>query len=180
MEFGVKVKVGNYQILKFSKGLSKKELKVLRDLDNVPLSVRKYLNRAILPFIKVSTISGSWCVEFVAGTTMFEALDALHVVHDKAGNHMLMGNEKKNTEAMFVGMLADTTTVGDYEYMVKKQELLSEYLDRASKKRNEQQDTGKTEGERKAESEAALEEVAERERSVSTLKAMGEELMKEE
>lgn len=180
MDFGVKVKVGNYQILKFSKSLSKSEAKKLREMEKVPADVQKHLQRASLPFIKVSTLSGSWAVEFVIGTTMYGALDELHVVHDASGNYMLMGNEKKNAEAMFVAMLADTTTVGDFEYQAAKQKLLSEYLDRASKKLHEKADAGKSEDDLKEESEKAVEDVIKRGKHGELIVKMGEELKKED
>lgn len=180
MEFGKKVRVGNYQILKFTKSLSKAEVKKLRDMINIPPEVRPYLQRASLPYIKVSTVSGSWAVEFVMGTTMYDALDNLHVVHDAEWNYQLMGNEEKNTEAIFVGMFADTTTVGDFEYMVAKQKLLSEYLDRASKKLNEKQDAGKSEEELKEENEKAAQEVLVKDKHASTILDMGEYIKQEE
>lgn len=180
MDFGIRVKVGNYQILKFSKSLSKKEVKELRDKERVPFEVRQYLQRATLPFIKVSTLSGSWAVEFVIGTTMYNALDELHVVHDAEGNYQLMGNEKTNTEAIFVGMFADTTTVGDFEYLTSKQRLLSEYLTRASKARNREADKGKTDEELANESEEAVQEVIDKEKHSATIIEMGEQLKKDE
>ena len=145
IEFGVPVHVGNYVIKKYNRTLGRKELAELRRISGIPENVAKKLERARLPFIKVSTASGSWGVEFVIGTSMYEALDNLNVVFDDEGRRQLCGVEAKNAEAMFVGMLADTTTVGDYEYQVAKQKLLSEYLDRASKARNAKDDEGKTE-----------------------------------
>ena len=60
---------------------------------------------------------------------------------------------------MFVAMLADTTTVGDFEYQVAKQKLLQEYLDRASKARNAKEDEGKSEEQVAKENEEAAQEV---------------------
>ena len=109
----------------------------------------------------MSTASGSWGVEFVIGTTMYEAIDSMKVVMDADGNRMAYGIEGKNMEAMFVAMFADTTVVGDFEYQVAKQKLLSEYLDRASKARNAKADEGKTEEQKAKESEEAAQEVLE-------------------
>ena len=94
---------------------------------------------------------------------MYDAIDALRVVVDEAGERQLYGVEAKNAEAMFVAMFADTTVVGDYEYQVAKQKLLSEYLDRARK-----------------ESEAAVEETAAREAHAKTLLDMAEEIVRKE
>ena len=161
IEFGVPVHVGNYVIKKYNRTLGRKELAELRRISGIPENVAKSLERGSLPFIKVSTASGSWGVEFVIGTSMYEALDNLNVVFDDEGRRQLCGVEAKNAEAMFVGMLADTTTVGDFEYQVAKQKLLSEYLDRASKARNAKADEDKTEEQKAKESEDAAQEVLE-------------------
>ena len=159
IEFGVPVHVGNYVIKKYNRSLGRKELAELRRISGIPADVAKSLERGRLPYIKVSTASGSWGVEFVIGTSMYEALDKLNVVFDDAGTRQLCGVEARNAEAMFVGMLADTTTVGDYEYQVAKQKLLSEYLDRASKARNAKSNEGKDEQELAKENEEAAQEV---------------------
>ena len=159
IEFGTPVHVGNYVIKKYNRALGRKELAELRRISGVPADVAKHLERGRLPFIKVSTASGSWGVEFVIGTSMYEALDNLNVVFDDEGRRQLAGVEARNAEAMFVGMLADTTTVGDYEYQVAKQKLLKEYLDRASKAANAKSDEGKDEQELAKENEEAAQEV---------------------
>ena len=159
IEFGVPVHVGNYVIKKYNRTLGRKELAELRRISGIPENVAKSLERGRLPFIKVSTASGSWGVEFVIDTSMYEALDNLNVVFDDEGRRQLCGVEARNAEAMFVGMLADTTTVGDFEYQVAKQKLLHEYL--ASKARNAKADDGKTEEQKTKESEEAVQEVLE-------------------
>lgn len=155
LEFGKKVKVGNFYILKYSKSLNKAEQKRLRSASNIPADVQKHLERASLPYIKVSTITNSWSVEFVMGMAFFNALNAVRVVMDDEGNRQLYGVEAKNIEAMLVAMFADTAVVGDFEYQTAKQKLLSEYLERASKEAVENTDT--------EDSAKALDEAAERE-----------------
>ena len=159
IEFGVPVHVGNYVIKKYNRTLGRKELAELRRISGIPENVAKSLERGRLPFIKVSTASGSWGVEFVIGTTMYEAIDSMKVVMDADGNRMAYGIEGKNMEAMFVAMFADTTVVGDFEYQVAKQKLLQEYLDRASKARNAKEDEGKGEEQIAKENEEAAQEV---------------------
>ena len=159
IEFGVPVHVGNYVIKKYNRTLGRKELAELRRISGIPENVAKSLERGRLPFIKVSIASGSWGVEFVIGTSMYEALDNLNVVFDDEGRRQLCGVEARNAEAMFVGMLADTTTVGDFEYQVAKQKLLHEYLDRASKARNAKEDEGKSKEQVAKENEEAAQEV---------------------
>ena len=111
---------------------------------------------------------------------MYDAIDALRVVMDETGERQLYGVEAKNAEAMFVAMFADTTVVGDYEYQVAKQKLLSEYLDRAGKELNKKADAGKSDEELRKENEAAVEETAARETHASTLLDMAEEIMRKE
>lgn len=180
LEYGVKVHVGNFYFLKYSKSLSKADLSVLRKSLNIPEEVKKHLQRGSLPYIKVCTVSGSWGVEFVIGTTMYEALDNLKVVMDDKGVRQLYGVEGKNTEAIFVAMLADTTTIGDFDYQVAKQKLLHEYLDRASKILNEKSDAGKGEEELRKESDEAVQEVLDTEKHAHTLLDISEHIIKEE
>lgn len=160
MEFGKKVRVGNFYMLKYSKSLSKKELSALRKLKDIPTGAREMLSRGSLPYIKVSTVTDSWSVEFVVGMGMFNALDELEVVHDGDGVYQLYGTAEKNAHAMFVAMLADTTTIGDTEYNIAKQKLLSEYVERASAARVASDSAGKSDDELRAESDVAIEEVA--------------------
>lgn len=180
LEFGKKVKVGNFNILKFSKSLSKSELRKLRSAEKIPAEVQKYLNRASLPYIKVSTLSESWSVEFVCGTVMFNALNALNVVMDGDGNRQLYGVEAKNTEAILVAMFADTTTIGDFEYQAGKQKLLTEYLARASKAANEKADEGKTDEELEKESGDAVQDVIDRDEHACMILDMAGQIKKEE
>lgn len=180
LEFGKKVSVGNYYILKHSKSLTKNEVKRLRTANNIPADVQKHLERASMPYIKVATVTDSWSVDFVIGTSMYEALDTVKVVMDGEGNRQLYGVEAKNVEATIVAMFADTTTVGDYEYQVEKQKLLVAYLNRASKAKNEAADAGKGEEELTKESEEAVQEVIDRDKHAETILEMGEQVRKEE
>ncbi len=176
MDYGKKIKCGNFYILKFAKSLSKAELKKLRDAAGIPADVQKHLQRGTLPYIKVATISDSWAVEYVYGTTMFNAIDelpvneAMNTVVDVAG---------RNAEALFVVMYADTSTIGDEEYRKAKIKLMEEYLDRASKAANEAADAGKSEEELQKESEEAVQEVIDKQKHADTLMEMAEEIKKE-
>lgn len=180
VEFGKKISVGNYYILKHTKSLTKNEVKRLRAANKVPADVRKHLDRATLPYIKVATVTDSWSVDFVIGTSMYDAFDSLNVVMDGEGNRQLYGVEAKNVEATIVAMFADTTTLGDFEYQVEKQKLLTAYLERASKKMNEKTDDGKLEEEIAKESDAAVQEVIDREKHAATIMEMGQQALKEE
>lgn len=179
MEYGKKVRVRNFYIMKFVKTLSKNEVKKLRKAAGIPEEVQKHLSRGKLPFIKVSSAADVWSVEFAAGSSMYNALDALSVVHDGDGVNQLYGVEEKNAFAMFVAMYADTSTVGDTEYNVGKQKLLSEYVERVSKARVEADTAGKSDEEQRAESDAAVAEVSDRERHEALLVDIASELSSE-
>ena len=170
LEFGKPVMVGNYTITKITKSLSRKQVKELRRISGIPEDIQKHLKRVSLPYIKVQTASGSWGVEYVMGTSMYDALD---------GVRQLWGVERKNVEAMFVAMLADTTTVGDYEYNVAKQKLLQEYLDRATKKKMEEE-SKKSAEDSKRESEQAAQEVLDAEEQKAMVIDMAGRIKKED
>lgn len=180
LEFGKKVQCGNYYILKKSKSLSKAEVTKLRKVQGIPAEIQKHLQRASLPYIKVSTVTDSWSVEFVIGMTMYQLIDDCHVVFDGDGNRLLAGEEKNTYENIFVQMMTDTTLIGDKEYRLGKLKLQQEYLDRASKAMNEAADAGKTEEQLRKESEEAIDEVMERDKHAATILEMGEQVKKEE
>lgn len=180
LEFGKPVMVGNYTITKITKSLSRKQVKELRMASGIPEDIQRQLERARLPFIKVQTASGSWGVEFVMGTSMYDALDDVKVVVDSDGVRQLCGVEKRNVEAMFVAMLADTTTVGDYEYNVAKQKLLQEYLDRATAKMNAKTDEGKDEEQLRKESGDAVQEAIDAEEAKAAIVDMASRIKDKE
>lgn len=176
LEFGKKVQVGNYYILKYSKSLSKAEVKRLRSAQNIPADIQKHLQRASLPYIKVSTITDSWSVEFVFGMAMYAFFDTVHYVYDDEGNRLMYGEEKNTIEHILVQMMADTTLIGDKDYRLGKMKLQKEYLEREAAKRNEAEDAGKTEEQLRKESEDAVQEVIDKEEHAKTLLGMGEHL----
>lgn len=172
--------VGNYTITKITKSLSRKQVKELRRISGIPEDIQKHLERASLPYIKVQTASGSWGVEYVIGTSMYNALDDVNVAVDSDGVRQLWGVERKNVEAMFVAMLADTTTVGDYEYQVAKQKLLQEYLDRASRRLNDIADNGKGDEVLAKENDDAAQEVLEASENKAMVMDMAGRIVKDE
>lgn len=171
MPFGRKIRVGNFEILKYTKTLPKKELKAMRDAAGIPADVQKHLQRGWLPFIKATTISGSWSVEWICGSTMFNAINELPVAVDDNNVPQYYGNGYKNLYAILVAMFADTSTVGDTEYQVAKQKLLNEYLERASEAMKQEP----TEQEQK-ESEEAADEVLQTEQHKAMLLDMGKDV----
>lgn len=135
MDFGKKIYIGNFFILKKARSLSKKEIKELRDETGISLGTRKHLTRGQLPYMRVECIGGGWAVEFGFEQTMFEALDELPIVQDDKGLLRIGEPQNENVKALFAAMMANTTIVGDEEYQRDKIKALDEYLKRYAKKR---------------------------------------------
>lgn len=133
LPFGKKAQVGNFVVLKYTKALSKTEVKKLRAADGILADVQKQLQRGSLAYIKVSTISGSWSVEYVCGTTMFDTINAFPVAYDENENLVYYGDGYSNLYSLLNGIFTDSATVGDAEYGFAKQIAMQMYLDRACK-----------------------------------------------
>ena len=135
MDFGKKVYVGNFFIMKKTRSLSKREIDSLRNDAKIPLDVRKRLTRGQLPYMRVESVGGGWAIEFNIEQTMFAALDELIVVRDVNGVLRVSGVTGKNLAAIFVGMFTDTTIVGDEVYQRDKIKALDEYIKRSTNKK---------------------------------------------
>ena len=165
LELGKIYHAGNFVIKKFTRTLTSKQMQELRDNMNTPREVQKKLQRNGLPFIKASTVSGSWSVEWVFGMSLFQAIDEMPVNE----NGEFHGTSLDNLTMILTCMFADTSVVGDMEYMAKKQELMHEYFKRAAKK-------GEPTEEEINESEEAADEVLRNEQHKETLLKMGKEV----
>ena len=165
LEFGKIYRAGNFTIKKFTRTLTPKQMQELRDNMNIPREIQKKLQRNGLPFIKASTVSGSWSIEWVFGMSLFDAIDEMPV--DENGEFFGVGLD--NLTMILTCMFADTSVVGDMEYMAKKQELMHEYFKRAAKK-------GELTEEEVKECEEAADEVLRNEQHKETLLKMGKEV----
>lgn len=134
MDYGKKISVGNFIVVKKAKSLSKKDINILRNDAGIPMGMRKHLTRGQLPYMRVECVGGGWAVEFGFEQTMFSALDELPVDRDESGNLRIRGTQEENVKALFIAMMANTTIVGDEEYQRDKIRALDEYLKRHSKK----------------------------------------------
>lgn len=132
MDYGKKVHVGNFVLMKKARALGKSDLKRLRDEAGIPEEKRKELSRGTLPYIRIEDAGGSWAVEMGVVHTMYDALDHLSVVRDERGDWRVPGIEGKNAEAVLCGMFVDTTVVGDTEYQKDKLKVMCGYIDRKS------------------------------------------------
>lgn len=165
LELGKIYHAGNFIIKKFTRTLTKKQMLQLRDGMNIPRDVQKRLVRNGMQFIKASTVSGSWSVEWVFGMSFFKAIDEMPVNE----NGEFFGVGLDNLTMILTCMFADTSVVGDMEYMAKKQELMHEYFKRAAKK-------GELTEEEVKECEEAADEVLRNEQHKETLLKMGKEV----
>lgn len=165
LELGKIYHAGNFIIKKFTRTLTGKQMRQLRDSMNIPKDIQKELQREGLQFIKASTISGSWSIEWVFGMSFFQAIDEIPVNE----NGEFFGTALDNLTMILTCMFVDTSLVGDMEYMTKKEELMNEYLNRAAK-------TGEPTEEEEKEFEEAADEVLKNEQHKETLLKMGKEV----
>lgn len=135
--FGKRVKCGNYVIEKHTRALGKKELKKLRDAQGIPPEVQKELSRGALPYITVSTLAGSWKIEWVVGMSMFNAIDEIPVMHDDKGNYEVLTGFENDTNMLFNFWACATATVGDETFQSDVIKAMQEYLKRQSEKNKE-------------------------------------------
>lgn len=129
LDYGKKIQVGNFEVLKFTRSLSSKELKRLRNNEGIPKEIQKRLQRGGVPFIKVTTISGSWGIEFSDGTAVFRYIDE--------------ADDLDSLRNIFTMFFADTTTFGDREYWEDKGNALHAYMDRLRAKDISKEDDDK-------------------------------------
>lgn len=165
LELGKIYHAGNFIIKKFTRTLTGKQMRQLYNKMNIPEDIQKELQRKGLQFIKASTINGSWSVEWVFGMSFFKAIDEMPVNE----NGEFYGTALDNLTMILTCMFADTSVVGDMEYMAEKQELMHEYFKRAAKK-------GELTEEEVKECEEAADEVLRNEQHKETLLKMGKEV----
>jgi len=175
MPFGKEIRIGNYKVLKFTKALGKRELKALRDAENIPASVRGQLTRQGIPYIKVSAVSDIWSITFCFSTQVFQWLD--HVIPiavnaDKRGE-ALEYNSLADVLHVFGLWMTDTCSIGDAQYYVDKANALKAFFDR-----KDAAAANETE-EEKAADEKVLEEVKTMEEAKEAVSEMADELRKE-
>lgn len=134
LPFGKKVKCGNYVIGKYVRTLSKKEVEKLRDASGIPADVRKYLERAKLPYIMVRTIVDSWRIEWVAGLTMYNAIDEIPVMHDAYGNYEVDTEAAPAVQNLINFWASATATVGDEGFQADVIKAMQAYIKRETEK----------------------------------------------
>ena len=142
MPFGKRFKVGNFEYLKITRVLGKKELNELRNQIGIPQSVRKHLQRGGLPYILVQSIGGSWSISFSCGTAMYNFIDFQN------------GNGETGEKALynlFIMMYSDTAILGDNEYWNDKKKALDAFMKRCNKAVSKEEDDKELEAVKKHE-----------------------------
>lgn len=156
LPFGKKVMLGSFYVLKRSRSLSANEAKALRKAEGLPPEIIKALDRRSLPYIKVSSVSESWSIEFVAGMCMYDAIDEIDVAIDGEGIYTYYGEAYKTMGNIINGWMAYTSTVGDVEYQADVVKAMQAYLKRAAE--NGKEPLSREESEKAVEESSSVEE----------------------
>lgn len=168
LPFGKKVRVMNFFVFKYTKTLKKSELKKLRETEGIPVEAQKHLQRGGLPYIKVTTLSENWSVEFICCSTMYNFIDGRYVVNEQGE---LLPVTVSALHNLFALMYADTAVLGDTEYFEAKGKALRDFMARKN--------TAKAEtAEEKAEDDKVLEELKAEEEAKANIVEMAKELEK--
>lgn len=170
LPFGKKVQCGNFYVLKHMRTLSRKELAKLRQ--ELPVDIKKRLDRGGLPHITVGTVSDSWKITFCIGVGPYNAIDEIPVIADSDGNLSYQQDYQLDLSRIITGWFCYTATVGDAEYQAKIILAMQEYL-------NRQGDANKEPLSEK-ENEQVLNEEECRQRHLDTLLKMADEIKKED
>lgn len=121
MPFGKTMRVGNFSVLKYNKTLSKSQIASLRQESGLSKENWKKVERVGMPYIKVSAISGIWAVEFAEPSTMFLFLDTRDYENEK---------DKIGLFNLFTQWFADTSVMGDKEFIRAKTDAITAFLSR--------------------------------------------------
>lgn len=170
LPFGKEIKIGNYKVLKFTKSLSKSQLKGLR---NVPAGLNKQLTRAGIPYIKVEAISGIFALTFCFNTQVFRWLDYCipAALEAQKNGETLSQNSVADILHVFGMWMTDVCTTGDQKYYEDKANALKALIER------QKAFAGAAEtAEEKAEDDKILEEVKADEEAKAKLVEMSKEV----
>jgi hypothetical protein len=126
MEFGKKLRVGNFEFLKYSKTVNGKDEKGRRV-------------KASIPYIRMSAISGSFAAEWQAGQPMYLLLDGYEIENRADNMGMLVV-----TNLMYVGNNLDA------EFQVSVLRAAGELIERQEGEVSEEEDKKIVDEERRA------------------------------
>lgn len=176
LPFGKKIQVGNYTVLKYTKTLTKNQLKQIRESKDIAPEVQKQLSRAGLPYIKVEAISQIWEIEFCCNTGVYLFIDRVLPLA------LLAEQEKRKPEfesiadfAHLFGLwMTDTCVQGDSIYYADKGNALKALIERQKASANKEETP-----EEKAEDDKILEEVKADEEAKANIIDMAQNINKE-
>jgi hypothetical protein len=170
LPFGKKILAKNFIVLKYTKTLKPSELKELRNAKNIPAEVQKHLKRGGLPYIKVTTVSENWAVEFICGSTMYNFIDTRRLKEEPGHENELTEDSLHSLHSLFVLMYADCTILGDTEYLEAKGKVLQDYMTR-QRALSESKKEAET-AEEKASDDKVLEELKQQEETKAQIAEM--------
>lgn len=177
LPFGKKIQVGNYTVLKYTKTLTKNQLKQIRESKDIAPEVQKQLSRAGLPYIKVEAISQIWAIEFCCNTGVYLFIDRVLPLA------LLAEQEKRKPEfesiadfAHLFGMwMTDTCVQGDSIYYADKGNALKALIERQKASANKEETP-----EEKAADDKVLDEVKKDEEAKATIVDMAQHVKEEQ
>ena len=177
LPFGKKIQVGNYTVLKYTKTLTKNQLKQIRESKDIAPEVQKQLSRAGLPYIKVEAISQIWAIEFCCNTGVYLFIDRVLPLA------LLAEQEKRKPEfesiadfAHLFGMwMTDTCVQGDSIYYADKGNALKALIERQKASANKEETP-----EEKADDDKVLDEVKKDEEAKATIVDMAQHVKEEQ
>lgn len=127
LPLGQRLRFGNFYLEKYTRSLSKSEMRELRKELKIRKDLRLDLSRGGLQYIRVATISGNWSISWACTMTMFGVLNELEYSDGEltANSIAIMKN--------LVSMLyMETTVLGDRELMEARLNVFSSYMSRLS------------------------------------------------
>ena len=124
LEFGINYYVGSFIFKKITKKLNAKQLKALREGSGLKKNSKLLnFNAEGVPYIRITTISEDWSIEFACTTQMFVMLNSL--------SPETMNNEDRETlHIMFTRIYTDCVLLGDEQYIRDKYVALSKFIRR--------------------------------------------------
>ena len=126
LQFGRKYQVGNYFVMKYNRVLSKGEVRELRVQAGIPDDLRKSLQRAQLPYMKVEAVSGIWSMYYCCNTSVFRMIDSQLDVENERSVEMFAH--------LFNMWFMDTMVPGDEQYVQDKARAFKAFMERRKAK----------------------------------------------
>lgn len=125
LEFGINYYVGSFIFKKITKKLNAKQLKALREGSGLKKNSKLLkFNTEGVPYIRITTISEDWSIEFACTTQIFVMLNFL------SPETMNNSEGRETLHRIFTRMYADCVLLGDKQYVIDKSVALSKFMKR--------------------------------------------------